>query len=246
MDKMPEAMEKPGLIFRADALGPDNMPGTDSHLHTSWTDGAATVQQVYRAAVERGLATVLYSEHSRETSIDWFPAFAAEVRSLPSSPCKAYVGTEVRVKSHEGEIDSITAITDLCDFVVASVHRFVDARGQAIEFALTSPEEAIELEFELTWAVLANPRVNILGHMFGMSYSRFNVTPTEEKMRALVLRAAELGVAVEINSRYHPDPLRLLHLCRDCNAHVAFGSDAHALEDVGEVMRVLGQLKGHV
>lgn len=243
---MPEAIEKPGLIFRADELDLDNMPGTDSHLHTSWTDGAATVQQVYRAAVERGLATVLYSEHSRETSVDWFHSFAAEVRSLPSSPCRAYVGTEVRVKSREGEIDSTTAITDLCDFVVASVHRFVDARGRAMEFELTSPGDAIELEFELAWEVLANPRVDILGHIFGMSYRRFNVTPPEEKMRALVSRAADLEVAVEINSRYHPDPLRLLHLCRDCNARVTFGSDAHALEDVGEVMRVLGQLTGHV
>ena len=243
---MKNLIESQGLIFQAAQLDLVNLPRIDSHLHTSWTDGEATVEEVYRAAVERGLATVLYSEHSRKTSTDWFASFAGEVRALPSSPCKAYVGTEVKVESREGEIDTVPAISDLCDFVMASVHRFIDMDGRTLQFSETDPNKAVDLEFELTWAVLANPQVDILGHMFGMSYRRFKVTPPDDKIRALISRAAEFGVAVEVNSHYHPNPRKMIQWCRDSNARITFGSNAHSLESVGAIMRLLDQEAGNV
>lgn len=242
---MPKPIKLPGLIFQANELDLGNLPRIDSHLHTSWTDGEAPVADVYRAAVERGLATVLFSEHSRKTSTDWFSSFAAEVRALPSFPCKAYVGTEVKVESREGKIDTLPAISDLCDFVMASVHRFIDADGNTLQFAETDPNEAVEREFELSWAVLENPRVDILGHMFGMSYRRFKVTPSDDKICALISRAAEFGVAVEINSHYHPSPHQMIQWCRDLNARITFGSNAHTLESVGAIMRLLDQDSGN-
>lgn len=116
-----------GLIFEARSLDLANLPKVDCHLHTSWTDGADTVTEVYRAALESGLTTILYSEHSRKSSTDWFHKFAAEVRALPTSPCRAYVGTEVKVETRAGAIDTIPEISDHCDFIMASVHRFIDA-----------------------------------------------------------------------------------------------------------------------
>lgn len=232
---------KTGLIFQSNEIDLANPPRVDSHLHTSWTDGEATVEEVYRAAIECGLATVLYSEHSRKTSTDWFSSFAAEVRLLPSSPCRAYVGTEVKVESREGTIDTTPAISDLCDFVMASVHRFIDVDGRTLQFAETDPCKAVDLEFELTWAVLANPQVDILGHMFGMSYRRFGAVPPDDKICALISRAAEYGVAVEINSHYHPDPRKMIQWCRDSSALITFGSNAHSLESVGAIVRLLDQ-----
>ena len=241
MTSIPNHLRKPGLIFRSNELDLANPPRVDSHLHTSWTDGEATVEEVYRAALDSRLTAVLYSEHSRKTSTDWFSSFAAEVRSLPSSPCRAYVGTEVKVESREGAIDTAPVISDLCDFVMASVHRLIDADGRTLQFADTDPDKAVDLEFELTWAVLANPLVDILGHMFGMSYRRFGVTPPDDKICALISRAAEYGVAVEINSHYHPNPRKMIQWCRDSNSLITFGSNAHTLESVGAILRLLDQ-----
>src|SRR5262245_51083435 len=126
--------DRPGLIFRARDLDLLALPRIDSHLHTSWTDGEATVQEVHRRAVECGLSTILFSEHSRKTSIDWFSGFAAQVRALPAAPCRAYVGTECKVETVSGDIDTIPAISDLCDFVMASVHRFMDPQSRPILF----------------------------------------------------------------------------------------------------------------
>jgi len=241
MEKRLSRMDRKGLIFRARELDLARLPRVDSHLHTSWTDGEATVDAVYEAAVASGLATVLYSEHSRKTSVDWFSSFAAQVRALPSAPCKAYVGTEVKVESRDGDIDTIPAISGLCDFVMASVHRFIDSDGRTLQFEQTDPGAAIDLEFELTWAVLANQQVDILGHMFGMSYRRFKLIPPDDKIRSLIARAAEYGVAVEINSYYHPNPYQMIGWCVDFDAPITFGSNAHALAEVGAVVRLLEQ-----
>jgi histidinol phosphatase-like PHP family hydrolase len=237
MKYIEKKIRKPGLIFQANSLNFSSLPQVDSHLHTSWTDGEAGVEEVYGAAVEKKLDTVLFSEHSRKTSADWFPQFAEEVRSLPSLPCKAYVGTEVKVESQDGEIDTVPDISDLCDFVMASVHRFVDSNGRTIQFNETDPNEAVDLEFRLSWAVLENPKIDILGHMFGMSYKRFNVVPSDEKICALISRAAELGVAIEVNSYYHPNARKLAQWCSDYNAYITFGSNAHTLESVGSIMK---------
>jgi histidinol phosphatase-like PHP family hydrolase len=229
----------PGLIFEARSLDLANLPKVDCHLHTSWTDGADTVEEVYRAALESGLTTILYSEHSRKSSTDWFQKFADEVRALPTSPCRAYVGTEVKVETRAGAIDTIPVISNHCDFIMASVHRFIDANDVTIQFTDTDPAQAVDLEYALTWAVLENPQVDILGHMFGMSYRRFGQTPSDEKIRELIARAAQFGVAVEVNSHYHPNALKMLKWCQEFDAKITFGSNAHELSAVGSIVRQL-------
>lgn len=244
MNGRSRTMDRDGLILKARELDLANLPRIDSHLHTSWTDGEASVDAVYEAAVACGLATVLYSEHSRKTSVDWFPSFAAQVRALPQTPCKAHVGTEVKVESRDGDIDTIPAISELCDFVMASVHRFIGSDGRTLQFEQTDPDAAIDLEFDLSWAVLANPQVDILGHMFGMSYRRFKRVPPDDRIRPLIARAAEYGVAVEVNSYYHPNPYRMIEWCREFDAFITFGSNAHSLAEVGAITRLLeGQAK---
>jgi putative hydrolase len=228
-----------GLIFEAKNLDLKNLPKTDCHLHTSWTDGEASVAEVYSAAVACGLKNILFSEHSRKTSVDWFDKFANQVRALPINPCQAYVGTEVKVENRSGDIDTTPEIIDQCDFIMASVHRLIDANDITIQFADTDPNQAVNLEYELTWAVLANPKVDILGHMFGMSYRRFGKTPPDSMIRALIARAASFNVAVEVNSHYHPNALKMVRWCQESNAKIAFGSNAHKLTEVGAIMRQL-------
>ena len=228
-----------GLVFRASELDPANLPRVDSHLHTKWTDGEPAVEDVYAAAVANKLTAILYSEHSRKTSADWFPGFAAEVRSMPPSPCSAFVGTECKVESPDGSVDSVPAITDLCDFVTASVHRFTREDGSSIPFAEVDPGDAVDLEYQFTSAAIANPVVDIIGHMFGMSYKRFETPPPDAKFRALISRAAEFGVAVEVNFRYHPNPRQIIDWCRESDALITFGSDAHKVADVGAMTRFL-------
>ncbi len=229
------------LIFSPDQLAPGKAPAFDGHIHTIWTDGELPVAGVYAQAVDCGLEAILFSEHARKTSTDWFNDFAAEVRALPTSPCRAFVGVECKVEDFDGTLDTAPEIYDLCDLVMASVHRFPDGKGGAYAFDAVPPEQAVELEFRLSMAALSNPLTDVLGHPFGMSYKRFKTAPGEDLLRELCAAAAKNQVAIEINSAYHPDPWRLIDLCRDAGVQISLGSNAHQQHEIGQIVRLLNK-----
>lgn len=209
-------------------------------MHTTWTDGHDTAADMHQAAIACGLEAILFSEHARRTSGDWFGAFADEVRKLPADRCRAWVGAECKILDFGGAIDICDAVAKACDLVMASVHRFPDPDGDGMRwFADVNPETAVETEMRLMLAVLDNPAVDILGHPFGISRSRFNKDPSEAQFRAVIEKAAATGVAFEINSQYHSNPRDLARWCREAGATVSLGSNAHRAGEVGDIVRAL-------
>ncbi len=194
---------------------------------------------MYNAALENDLKFILFSEHARQQSEDWFPKFAEEIRSLPTEKCKSYVGCEVKVLDFEGNIDATKVIIDSCDLVMASVHRFPGEKGNVKDFRDTDPLIAVETEFKLSMAVLDNPDVDILGHPFGMSYRRFSQNPTDNMIKELIKKCAATNVAFELNSRYHDRIDEFLLWCNELGAPISLGSNAHKVSEVGEIKRKL-------
>lgn len=227
-------MNKP--IFKAADLNFKDIPRVDAHMHTSWTDGTATISEMYASAVNKKMHQIIFSEHCRKSSVSWFSEFASEVRSLFPTSCHAHVGAEVKVLSHGGEIDADTKIIDECDFVIGSVHRMVDADGNCVRFSDLTGSTAMELEYRLTMGLLSNPNIDILGHMFGMSYRKFGVLPSQDIIFEVIEQACKFDVAIEINSKYHPDLFGLIELCKRGGAKISLGSDAHSVEEVGNIV----------
>jgi len=216
-----------------------SLPLFDFHLHTSWTDGAQTSKEMYDQAVSEGLEFVLFSEHARQTSEDWFFDFAKEIRNLPQTPCKPLVGVEAKVADFNGNLDTTEKIMETCDLVMASVHRFPGEKGIVKGFAEVDPKEAVDIEFQLANAVLDNSHMDILGHPFGMSFRRFHVIPEDDKIRQLIKKAARNKKAFEVNVHYHPDPWKLIRWCQEEGTLVSLGSNAHSTKQVGKIIRVL-------
>ncbi|MBT3585656.1 MAG: hypothetical protein HN509_12190 [Halobacteriovoraceae bacterium] len=227
------------LIINANQLERDNIPLWDLHMHTTWTDGAQSAKEMHQAAIRSGLNYILFSEHARKSSGDWFPKFAQEVRFLEQDICKAFVGLETKVSDFKGSLDTTPEILSECDLVMASVHRFPGEEGVVKGFGETDPSESIKIETDLSLAVLENSDCDILGHPLGMSLRRFGQKPTIEDFRVIVKKAAKTGVAFEINSHYHPDPWMLIELCQEEGANISLGSNAHNVSEVGSINRIL-------
>lgn len=216
-----------------------NVPQVDYQIHTTWTDGTHSVSEMHETAIAQGLSQVLFSEHARATSEDWFLKFVDEVRTLPQEQCQALVGVETRIKDFDGTLDCVEGILSQCELVLASVHRFPDGKGGVRFFEEVPKEEAEEIELQLAMTALDNPRVNVLAHPFGMCYQRYNVIPSEVSIRKLIKKAAKTGVAFEVNARYHPDPWQLIKWCREMGARISLGSDAHHRDEVGNIVKIL-------
>jgi len=225
-------------MFRS--LTINNIPKVDFHLHTSWTDGQASVFDTYESACKQNLDYILFSEHARKSSDEWFLEYEKQIRDLPKGKCMALVGAEVRIEDFDGSLDCSDLIKDHCDLLIASVHRFPGENGSSyLAFNEVEPAKALEIEYRLTSAAIENPMVDIIGHLFGMSISRYKVEPEVEMVRALLRKAAQYKIAVEINSHYHSDPWSLIKLCEKESTLFTLGSDAHCTDDVGKIIRVL-------
>lgn len=218
------------------------IPRFDFHMHTDWTDGKDSMFDMHIAACKKKLCAVLFSEHVRKSSEEWFLRFAEEVRSLPSDQCQAFVGMETRVCDFLGTLDCTQTMIDLSDLVIGSVHRFPDKQtGETLGFDEVPVSEALEIEYELLLAILENPDVDILGHPFGMSIKKFNLQPSTDQMLSLIRKAAKNNVAIEVNTAYHANFWQIVDWCRGNDAMISLGSDAHSIQEVGSIVHILSR-----
>jgi DNA polymerase (family 10) len=92
-------------------------------------------------------------------------------------------------------------------------------------------------------AALEDPHVTIIGHPTGrLLLSR---EPYELDMDAVLARAAERGVAMEINADPHRLDLdwRYLPRASECGTMIAIGADAHSVAGIGNMRWGVGSAR---
>ncbi len=212
----------------------------DLHVHTRRTDGEEEIETILRAASERGLRRIAFTEHVRRDS-SWFHDFAREVRdrSRAHPHLEVLVGCETKALDPSGAIDASEAILDECDIVLGSVHRFPDPAGGFVDTARYGPEELARSECELAMGLLRSGHIDVLAHPGGMYARRHGRDLPGDLLRPLVATAIERGVAVEINSSYARDLEGLLSLLDELDPLVSIASDVHRLRDLGRCRDLL-------
>ena len=61
----------------------------------------------------------------------------------------------------------------------------------------------------------------------------------EEQFKQIIKKASKAGIAIEVNSFYHPNPWNLIHLCEEEGAYISLGSNAHDVSNVGNIIKIL-------
>jgi putative hydrolase len=210
----------------------------DLHLHSDWSDGGSPIEEMARTAAELGHEYAALTDHSPRLTVarGLTPqrlrrqlGVVAEVGAA-LAPFRLLTGIEVDVLP-DGALDQEPGLLAELDVVVASVHS-----------ELRMPADAMTRRM---LAAVADPQTDVLGHCTGRYVvdrqflsGRFSGQTRSGKARpesqfdaAQVFRAcAELGVAVEVNSRPErlDPPLRLLRLAVDAGCLFAIDTDAHA------------------
>ena len=82
-------------------------------------------------------------------------------------------------------------------------------------------------------AALDNPRVDILGHPFGMTLNRFGFEPEENLFDELISQCRKKNKIFEVNYRYHKNPKILIDKCIKNKTKLSLGSNAHSKEEEG-------------
>jgi DNA polymerase (family 10) len=212
--KAAQAGKLPALIEYGSLKG-------DLHLHTRWSDGTNTTEEMVRAAIRQGYEYVAITDHSKSEYIAHgmdekrLAKYVTEISKLKKKYAGDIVvlaGSEVDILA-DGKLDYATKYLDLLDWVVASVHsRFKQPRDEMTKRIL---------------AALSNDHVNALGHPTGRLINERE--PYDADMAQVILAAKDNNVALEVNSSPARLDLKDAHIraAVEAGAKLVISTDAH-------------------
>lgn len=210
----------------------------DFHIHSTWTDGKASVQQIIEKACELDLSDIAFTDHIRKES-KYFPDYSSEIRRISIEyPINVHIGFEAKVSSLNGEIDVSSEIIKEVYLSIASVHRYPIGKELHEPKSFTK-RVCQEIELELSIAALRRGGFSILGHPGGMSILNHKEFPTEF-FEIIIVQCKKNNIVFELNSAYHLKQIKeLFVLLEKYDPMVSFGSDAHTIDELGTWIGVL-------
>jgi DNA polymerase (family 10) len=211
-----EAVLKDALPAR---LTVDEIKG-EVHCHSTWSDGAASIEDMARTALGRGYQYLAITDHSQSLGIangltvERLRQQRAEIEAARARVpgLRLWHGTEMEIKA-DGSLDYPDEVLAELDFVVASVH--------------TSLRQDRDTLTRRALGAIRNPYVKLLGHPTGRLLP--DREPGDFDMDAIFQAAAETGAMLEINASPERLDLKDAHIRRAIDMGVKFiiNCDAH-------------------
>ena len=224
----PELREEYGEIQAAQQgalprlISLDDIRG-DLHMHSTWSDGAHTIEEMVRACQERGYEYCAMTDHSRSTRVAGgldAAAFTKQWEEIARVRQRLdgfalLAGVELDILP-DGSLDLPDAVLEHFDIVLVSVHSRLDMpKAQMTQRVLKA---------------LSHPAVDILAHPTGRQLPKR--APVELDLEAVFHAAKEHGVALELDAQ--PQRLDLndvhVHRARELGVPIVIDSDAHSTE----------------
>jgi putative hydrolase len=210
---------------------------SDLHMHSTWTDGEGSIEEIINHAKKIGLKRIAITDHIRESST-YFDDYSKEIRRLREAhQFEVYVGFEAKVNNFSGDIDVSKLNLRDTEISICSVHRFPIGR-KLIPASAFNENTAQEIELELAMAALGKGGFNVLGHPGGMSIRSHGKFKTEY-FEEIISGCAGRGIAFDFNASYHGDfSSVLLDLFAKYDPLISLGSDAHRLNFIGSAEKL--------
>jgi DNA polymerase (family 10) len=197
------------------------------HVHTTWSDGASSLEEMAEAAKKLGMQYIGLSDHSKAA---FYANGLDESRLLEQAKLVAklnstekvfhiFHGSEVDILS-DGSLDFSDSVLKKLDFVIGSVHsRLSMSKEDATKRIITA---------------LKNPYLTVLGHMTGrllLGRSGYELNIDE-----VIKTAARNKKVIEINANPHRLDMDWRYLRKAKSAGVKFmiGPDAHSISGLDD------------
>lgn len=228
----------PKLVALSDIRG-------DLHMHTTASDGQASIEEMAEAVIALGYEFIAITDHSKSQVI---ANGLSEERLLKHVQAihkaadrikgiKLLAGCEVDILP-DGRLDFEDAILAELDIVVASPH-------------ISLKQDEAKATDRLLRAI-ENPYVNIIGHPTGRLINRREGLPLS--FPKIFAAAAKTGTALEINAGYPRLDLNDIHArgAIEAGCHLAIDTDAHSTDELStlnygiDVARRAWATPGHV
>lgn len=197
----------------------------DLHMHSTWSDGAYTIEEMAGAARAKGYQYMAITDHSKSLVVakgldeEQLKRQREEIDRL-NDKYEGFAilsGIEMDILA-DGRLDFDNEVLAQMDFVIASVH---SAFSQNREKIMKRLKNALE-----------NPYVDLIGHPTGRIIGRRSGYDVD--VPTLIEWARETGTALELNA----DPNRLdltakwLQQAQEAGVLLSINTDAHYKENL--------------
>ena len=234
----PELREDRGEIEAAiegnlpDLIELEDIKG-DLHMHTTWSDGKASIQEMAESAIELGYEYVAITDHSPSStianglSIERLKEKRQELVAVNKKikGINILMGSEVDITT-DGTLDYPDVVLKELDVVIASVHSaFKMDRDTITKRILTA---------------LENPYIHALGHPTGRLINQRD--PYDVDIDLLIEAALKHDKALEVNSSYQRLDLKDLHVKKavEAGVKIIISTDAHRPEGLLQMRYGIG------
>jgi DNA polymerase (family 10) len=209
----------PHLVTLADIRG-------DLHVHTSESDGHASLAEMAQAAQQRGYAYIAITDHSKRVTVargldaKRLARQIDEIARLNETQSGFAVLSSVEVDILEdGKLDLPDSILRRLDFAVGAVHSAFDLpRDKQTERLLKAMD---------------NPHIAVIAHPTGRLIDQRGGVDLD--IERVLTGARERGCALEVNGQ--PDRLDLnewhCKLAKDIGVKLVTSTDAHSTVELG-------------
>src|ERR687897_1031489 len=201
----------PKLIEQVDIRG-------DLHMHTTLSDGHASVEEMAEAARELGYEYIAITDHSathgfgNDVQPDALLRRVEEIRALPDLGIQVLAGTETNVMP-DGSLDYADELLEQLDWVIASLH--------------TSFRQSEKEQTGRMLRAMEHPLVDLIGHPTGRLLERREAYALD--LDSVIAKAVETGTFLEINANPDRRDLNDVYARAAAEAGVTLlvNSDAH-------------------
>ena len=208
----------PALIRLGDLRG-------DLHMHSTWSDGRNSIEEMVEACAARGYEYMVISDHSKSLAmtggldayrlrLQW-----AEIENVRARHPEIRILRSMEVDIlGDGSLDLEDEMLAGLDLVLVSLHS---------RFDLPADQQTARV-----LRALEHPEVNVFCHPTARYINRRK--PVEMDVDRVLRRAAELGVAVELNSNPHRLDLKDTHLrlAKELGCKIVIDSDSHRTREL--------------
>lgn len=208
------------------------------HSHSTWSDGAETIEKMAKAAIEKGYEYLVISDHSQSAyyANGLTPERIAkqhieiDALNVQLAPFRIFKSIEADILN-DGRLDYNDNVLATFDMVIASVH--------------SNLKMTEEKAMERVLAAIRNPYTTILGHPTGRLLLSREGYPLDHKI--IIDECVKHKVVIEINA--HPRRLDLdwqwISYAIEAGAMLSIDPDAHAVAGYHDVYYgVLAAQKG--
>lgn len=238
---IPPEMRQDGSEFEFKEFGeiiqPEDIRG-DIHMHTTYSDGAHTLEQMIEACIAKGYEYMMITDHSKSLHVanglseERLLEQHARIKALDAqySEIDIYSGVEMDILA-DGEMDYSNDVLAQLDYCIGAIHQSLNQSEDEIMKRLIN--------------ACNNPYVRHIAHPTGRLIGRRN--GYHVNMSKLIETAQKTNTILEINA--HPMRLDLSSdvLKQYPDIKLVINTDAHAIDQL-DLMKygVSTAIKGYV